>query len=171
MARIALALLVAADLCLAFFLWQSSREGAQSMRAQRDRSAIQAELLRADIERGKQIRAVLPQVGADCDTFYRESFLNAASGYSSIQTDLNSIAAKAGVRTSGLTFQQRVVEGRGVTEITIKTGVDADYPSLVRFINNIERSKIFYLLDDLRLTSATPGMIRLEFSLHTYFRT
>ncbi len=171
MARIALALLIAVDLCLAFFLWQPSREGPQSMRAQRDRLAIQAELLRADVERGEKIRASLPQVRSDCDAFYRESFLNAASGYSSIQSDMDAIAAKAGVRTSGLTFAQKAIEGRGVTEISIKTDVEADYPSLIRFINNIERSGNFYLLDDLHLASATAGEIKLNISLHTYFRT
>ena len=169
-ARIALALLIVVDLCLVFFLWQSSREGAQSMGAQRDRLAIQAELLRADVERGERIRASLPQVGRDCDEFYSESFLNGAIGYSSIETDMDAIASKAGVRTTGLIFQQKAVEGRGVTEISIKTNVDADYPALIRYINNIERSKNFYLLDDLRLTSATAGSIKLDISLHTYFR-
>lgn len=128
-------------------------------------------LLRADVERGEKIRASLPQVRSDCDAFYRESFLNAASGYSSIQSDMDAIAAKAGVRTSGLTFAQKAIEGRGVTEISIKTDVEADYPSLIRFINNIERSGNFYLLDDLHLASATAGEIKLNISLHTYFRT
>ncbi|MFZ3202134.1 MAG: GspMb/PilO family protein [Candidatus Acidiferrales bacterium] len=170
-ARIVLTVLIVMDLCLAFFLWQSSREGPQTMRAQRDRLMIQAELLKADVQHGEQIRASLPQVGRDCDTFYNESFLNAATGYSSIQSDMNSIADKAGVRTSGLAFQQKIIEGRGVTEISIKTKVEADYPALIRFVNNIERSKNFYLLDDLRLTSATAGSIKLDITLHTYFRT
>ena len=40
----------------------------------------------------------------------------------------------AGVRTSGFTFKQTPVKDRGVTEISITTGVDADYPSIIKFI-------------------------------------
>ncbi len=49
--------------------------------------------------------------------------------------------------------------------------MDADYPAVIQFINGLERSKYFYLLDDLQLASATTGGIRLQIGLHTYFRT
>lgn len=42
---------------------------------------------------------------------------------------------------------------------------------MIRFINGLERSKNFYLVDGLRLASASPGTIRLEIEMHTYFRT
>jgi hypothetical protein len=166
-----LGLLLAADIGLGVFVWQAYREGPETLHAQRALLATQAKLLKADVKRGEQIRASLPQVGKDCDRFYEQSFLNGASGYSQIDTDLAAIAAKAGVKTSGFSFKQDEIKGRGVTEITIRTGVEADYPSVIQFINGLERSKNFYLLDDLRLNSAQPGNIRLELSLHSYFRT
>jgi hypothetical protein len=167
----ALAFLLTVDLCLVLFLWQASRQDPQEMRAERDRLAIQAKLLRADVQRGQKIRASLPQAGQECDAFYRESFLDAATGYSQIERDLGSIASDAGVRTSGFTFKQTPVKDRGVTEISITTGVDADYPSIIKFINGLERSKNFYLLDRLELASATTSGVRLQLELHAYFRT
>src|SRR5580704_13659124 len=86
----ALALLLAADIALAVFLVRSSREAPDEMRAQRDRLAVESRLLKADVERGQKIRASLPQVGKDCQNFYQQSFLDATSGYSSIETDLGS---------------------------------------------------------------------------------
>jgi hypothetical protein len=166
-----LGLLLAADIGLSVFVFQAFREGPETLRAQRGLLATQAKLLKADVKRGEQIRASLPQVGQDCDKFYGSSFLDGTTGYSQIDTDLAAIAAKAGVKTSGFSFKQDEVKGRGVTEITIRTSVEADYPSVIQFINGLERSKNFYLLDDLRLNSATPGNIRLELSLHSYFRT
>jgi hypothetical protein len=166
-----LGVLLAADIGLGVFVLQSFREGPETLGSQRTMLATQAKLLKADVKRGEQIRASLPQVGRDCDKFYENSFLDGASGYSQIDTDLAAIAAKAGVKTSGFSFKQDEVKGRGVTEITIRTSVEADYPSVIQFINGLERSKNFYLLDDLRLNSATPGSIRLELSLHSYFRT
>jgi hypothetical protein len=168
---IALGLLLAADIGLGVFLWQSYREGPESMSAQRDLLATQAKLLAADVARGEQIRASLPQIGDDCDRFYRQWFLDGASGYSAIETDLAAIARKAGVKTSGFTFKQEEVKGRGVTQVLISTGVDADYPAVLEFINGLEHSKNFYLLGDLRLDSVTTGGIRLDLELHAYFRT
>jgi hypothetical protein len=75
------------------------------------------------------------------------------------------------VKTSGFSFKQTDVKGRGVTEISIGTSVEADYPAVIQFINGLERSKYFYLLDDLQLGSASSGAIRLQIGLHTYFRT
>lgn len=167
---IALALVLALDLGLGFVLWQSYSQGPQAMRAERDRLAIRAKLLRADVDRGEKIRASLPQAGKDCETFYRESFLDAATGYSRIESDLDTIASHSGVRTSGFSFKQKEIKERGVTEISINTAVEADYPAVIQFINGVERSKNFYLLDSLHLASATTGGIRLELELHTYFR-
>lgn len=168
---VALGALLAADLALAVFLWQGVRLDPSAMRAERDRLAVQAKLLRADVERAEKIRASLPQAGKDCDAFYRESFLDAATGYSQIESDLAAIASQAGVKTSGFAFKRLEVKERGVTEISVSTGLDADYPAVVRFINGLERSKNFYLLDGLKLGSGATGGIRLELELHTYFRT
>jgi Tfp pilus assembly protein PilO len=168
---IAVAVLLIADVALAVFLWQSARQGPEEMRARRERLAIQAKLLKADITRGEKIRASLPEVRKDSDSFYRESFLNPVTGYSDIATDLDSIAAKAGVKTTGFSFKQKEVKDRGVTEITINTSVDADYPAVIQFINGLERSKYFYLLDEVELNTAQAGGIQLRIGLHTYFRT
>lgn len=167
----ALVLLFVADIALVIFLWQTSRQGPEAMREERDRLAIQAKLLRADVARGEKIRESLPKVGDDCESFYKESFLDATSGYSQIETDLDSIVAKAGVKTTGFSFRQKEVKDRGVTEISISTAVDADYPSVIQFINGLERSKNFYMVDSLQLGASSPGSIRLAIQLHTYFRT
>lgn len=170
LAGIALSILLIADAGLAAYLWQLRRQGPEEIRAQRDRFAAQAKLLRADVARGQKIRASLPEVRRDCDSFYQESFLDPVTGYSDIETDLDSIAAKAGVKTSGFNFKQKEVKDRGVTEISISTNVDAAYPALIEFIDGLERSKYFYLLDELELSSGTTGETKLLIGLHTYFR-
>lgn len=168
---VAVLLLVAADLILIFAVWDIGRQGPQEMRLRRAQLAEQAALLRADVARGQKIRVELPQAGRQCDAFYNQAFFDATTGYSQIETDLDSISKSAGVQTSGLKFQQKDVKGRGVTEIQVSTKVTADYPSLIRFINGLERSKDFYLLDGLKLQAANGGLVDLELRLHTYFRT
>ena len=168
---VALGLLLLADGALAGYLWQLNQQAPEEIRAERNRLATQARLLKADVARGQKIRASLPQVKKSCDEFYEQSFLDRITGYSDIETDLDSIAMKAGVRTSGFSFKQQEVKDRGVTQVSIETSVDADYPAVIQFINGLERSKYFYLLDNLELASATTGGIRLQIGLHTFFRT
>ena len=168
----ALCLLFAADLALAFFLWQGGRGGPESKRAQRDRLELQAKLLKADVERGDKIKASLPQVGKDCELFYRSDFLPAATGYSAIVAELTEITRKSGLKSGGVSFQQKALKDHGVTQIMMKTTVEGDYPAIIEFIHALERSKNFYLLDNLTLASggATPG-IKLNLDLRTFFRT
>lgn len=168
---VALAVLLTADVALGIFLWQTSRMGPAELRAESSRLATESRLLKADIARGEKIRTSLPQVGKDCDAFYHDSFLDPVTGYSDIETDLDSIAAKAGVKTAGFGFKQKEVKDRGVTQISINTTVDADYPAIIEFINGLERSKYFYLLDEVQMTSAQSGGIQLQIALHTFFRT
>ena len=168
---IALAALLAVDLGLAVFLWTGGRQDPAALQADRDRLALQAKLLRADIERGERIRESMPTAGKQCEEFYHESFLDAGTGYSEIEADLGAIAQQTGVKATGFSFKRKDIKERGATEIQVSATVDADYPALVRFINGLERSKNFYLLDSLRLASGATGGIRLALELHTYFRT
>jgi hypothetical protein len=168
---VALGALWAVNLSLGIFLWPGGRQDPAALEADRGRLALQAKLLRADVERGEKIRESLPAAGTECDDFYRESFLDASTGYSRIEADLGAIAAETGVKTTGFSFRRKEIKEKGTTEIQVSATVDADYPALVRFINGLERSKNFYLLDSLRLGSGTTGSIRLALELHTYFRT
>ena len=95
-----------------------------------------------------------------------------SAGYSAILAELTEITHKAGLKSSGVSFQQKELKGHGVTEIAMKTTVEGDYPALIEFIHALERSKNFYLLDNLTLASggSSPG-IKLNLDLRTFFRT
>jgi hypothetical protein len=169
--RIAIAVPLVLDLGLAVYLWQGGRGNPREVRAEVARQTTEAKLLRADVDRGAKIRASLPQAGQDAESFYQQSFLDASTGYSRIESDLGAIAAQAGVRTSGFTFKQKATAEPGVTQILITTGLQADYPAVIRFINGIERSKNFYLLDQMQLNSVSTGGLSLQLELHAFLRT
>jgi hypothetical protein len=168
---ITLVALLAADVALGAYLWRASQAGPEKMAADRDRLALLSKQLKADVDRCGKIRSSMAMAGKDADDFYRQTFLDRATGYSSIESDLNSIASGAGLRASGITFKEKVIKDRGVTEVAMTTSVEGDYPSIIKFINGLERSKNFYLLNNLHLASATQGGIKLDLQLRTYFRS
>ena len=176
----ALVILLVADLGLLYVRWQNSRENEAAMRAERDRLQLTAKALKGDVERGQRIRESLSGVTKEYDSFYKTDFESAADGYSKIEGDLDAIALKAAVKSSGVSFEQKEVKGRGVDEIKISDTVEGDYSSIIKFISGLEQSRYFYLLSDLKLDSdlsaaqgsANPGaLIRLHLELRTYFRS
>ena len=143
----------------------------QQLRAENNRFRAQLSLLEADVKRGKSIQRDMDKVQGDCDRFFAEELRPATRGYSAIEADLGAIAGKAGLRTDAVTFRQRDISGRGVVEIEVAAAVEGDYANVINFINGLERSNNFYVLDGLSLASSTAGNLRLNLQLRTYFRS
>ncbi|HJY87353.1 MAG TPA: GspMb/PilO family protein [Candidatus Acidoferrales bacterium] len=131
----------------------------------------QHDLLAADVRRAMEIRMRLPAVQGECDDFFRTELRPAATGYSAVVSDLGALAKQAGLRTDTVTFRQHDLSSRNVVEVEVVASIQGDYPSLVSFINGLERSKNFYLLDGLQLASSTGSNLKLNLQLRTYFRS
>ena len=111
-----LALVLLVDPVLIIVSWQSGMGDRQPCAKISARLQIQAKLLKADVNRGQAIRAHFPDVGKECDNFYKQQLLPAPAGYSGVVADLGQLAEKAGLKTGGMGFSQKDVKDRGVTE-------------------------------------------------------
>src|SRR5579862_807076 len=160
-----------ADVALAFVNWQISLSPASSMGDQLKTLARERELLTLDRKNGDAIRRDLPEVQKECDDFFQHELRPSEAGYSAISADLGTIAKESGLQVDSTHFRQKTVEKRGVEEITIGLTMEGAYPALVSFINSLERSNNFYVLDSLTLDSTTGGTLRLSLQLRTYFRS
>jgi hypothetical protein len=75
------------------------------------------------------------------------------------------------LRSDSITFHQLNPDARGLVQIDIATAVEGDYDGLIQFLNKLEHSENFYVLDSLALASSSAGKLRLNLQLRTYFRT
>jgi|SRR5690242_13571319 Tfp pilus assembly protein PilO len=126
---------------------------------------------RADNARLNKFRAELPADEKQWDEFFTTHFRPAGAGYSAVSEDLGQLSHSAGLRTDTISFHQHAPDVRGLMEIEITTAVEGDYESLVNFLDKLEHSDHFYVLDGLSLASSNAGKIRLNIQLRTYFRT
>jgi hypothetical protein len=131
----------------------------------------QHDLLAADVKRGEQIRRDLPAVEKQCDDFFKDQLPPAGGAYSAVLDNLGQVAREAGLRAEDLTFHQHDADKHGVLLVEIGATVNGSYPSVERFINGLERSNSFYVLDELSLAAGSPGNLRLNLRLRTYFRS
>ena len=167
-------LLVLADIGLAAYSWQLS-SAPHAPEQQLDVKKKQHNLLKADIKRAQDIRDNIPATQKDCDRF-EQSLLPASSGYSSVRSELGSIARTSGSLLEGISFKPTDIPNRGMTEVAIDATVDGDYKSVIGFLNGLQRSANLYAVDSLTLASEKPtqastNVIKVALHLKTYFRT
>jgi len=170
---VVLALLLAADAGLAVYSWKLA-SSPQTPQQAFDAQNLQLKIIRGDIKSKQYIKDHMPATRNDCEKF--EHSLPPESIGSSVTTaELHEIAKKAGLQIASLAFTQKEVENRGMAEVSIEATVSGDYGSVVRFVNGLQRSQGFYIVDSLTLASeaqshAPSGAIRVGLHLRTYFR-
>ena len=167
-----LILLLLADLALAGWQLLSS---PQMPREQSARQALQLKLLQKNIEEVQKIKADMPTTQKECEKF-EKSLLPSSIGYFSLNSELDGIAKKSGVKLEALSFKPTPIPERGMTEMAIESTIKGDYRSVIQFLNGLQRSANIYEVESLSLATekANQGpanLIKLELHLKTYFRT
>jgi len=169
---IGLGLLLAADLGLALYSWQASTAMRTPM-VQLEADSKKLGMLSADIDRAEKIRHDLPATISDCDRF-DGTLLPASSGDSAVIAELDDLAGKSGLQKQNLNFRHKEVAGRGLTQVDLDTTVSGSYAAIVKFMNNLQRSKNNYIVESLSLQQEgqnNSSALRIALHLKTYYRT
>ncbi|HEY6387945.1 MAG TPA: type 4a pilus biogenesis protein PilO [Candidatus Acidoferrum sp.] len=166
-------LLLAADIGLAIYSWELSRS-PHTPQTVFDEQAIKLGVLNNDIKSAQFIKDHMPATRKDCEKF-EQSLAGESTSSSSITAELVEVAKKSGLQVVTLTFRQKEIPDRGMAEVTVEATVSGNYGSVVRFLNGLQRSQRFYVVDGLQLATdaqaqAANGPIRVGLHVRTYFR-
>jgi Tfp pilus assembly protein PilO len=140
-----------------------------------DLRQLQLNLLRVELT--KKNRAVEPLRGMDkkielakdqINGFYKDRF---PAKDSDLLDELGKLAPANGVRMQQARYKQEDAEGSGVIPVAIEGSFSGDYLQLVRFINALERSKMFIEVESVDLAGETTGQVRLQITMHSYLRS
>ncbi len=165
--KIVIAVMIIADIAAAAVLF-SPLAGSQASRRQLiNQLTFDLAVKTRGVEplRGmdKKVDVAKQQIGQ----FYKDRF---AERDSDIAVELGKLAQENGVRILQARYKQEDPESSGVVPIEIEGDFSADYLHLVRFINALERSKLFYMVDSISLVGETAGPVRLDVKLHSYLK-
>jgi type IV pilus assembly protein PilO len=169
--RLRVAAILMGVVCLLALLYLLAPVTASSAQKQQQLLSKQAEL-RAAQQQTKPLQQ-LPQLvaksRADISSFYAQRL---PAFPSTVYDSLYDVARKNNVRISEVKYDvfDTTVPSLGLLQIDAK--VSGPYPSIVRFINSLERNKLFFLIDGLTLSEGrdTAGGIQLTVRLETYLR-
>jgi type IV pilus assembly protein PilO len=158
--------LVALDLaCIGYIVSPAGRS-----RAARQREYVQLrQLLVAKQQEVLPTRGMdqkLKQASQDIDGFYDSRF---PAKYSSVSEELGKVAADTGVHLSGVKYDEKDAPIEGLRRLTMELSMSGDYLQEVKFINALERDKMFFLIDGITL-GEQQGNVRLQLKLETYLR-
>ncbi len=168
--RWGLVVLLAADMILVGVNWSLNR-APHVQSGDLNRLDMLVKSYRADNARLNRFRRELPADEKQWDDFFTTHFQPASTGYSAVSQDLGQLSRSAGLQSDSITFHQHARDTRGLMEVQISTAVEGNYDSLIEFLDNLEHSDNFYVLDSLALASSSAGKLRLNLQLRTYFRT
>jgi|SRR5271154_5798927 len=116
--------------------------------------------------RGMDQKIVLAkdQIGA----FYKDRF---AAKDSDLTNELGKLASENGIRIQQARYKEEEAESSGVIPVEIEGSFSGDYLQLVRFINTLERSKMFFEVDGVNLAGEGAGPVKLGIIIHSYLRS
>lgn len=166
--KVAVAVMIVANVAAAAILFSPLAGSAESRRQLINQLTFELAVKTRGVEplRGmdKKVDVAKQQIGQ----FYNARF---ATRDSDIADELGKLAQQNGVHILQARYKQEDPEPSGVVPVTIDGDFSGDYLSLVRFINALERSKLFYMVDSVGLVGETTGPVRLDVRLHSYLKS
>jgi Tfp pilus assembly protein PilO len=139
-----------------------------------DSRTLQLNQLRVELR--KKTREVEPLRGMDekivlakkqIGGFYKDRF---AAQDSDLLDELGKVATANGVRMHQAKYKEENAEISGVVPVEIEGSFSGDYLQLVRFINALERSRLFFAVDSVDLAGESAGPVKLQITMHSYLR-
>ena len=110
----------------------------------------------------------IPVAQRQIEDFYHDRF---PAEDSSIAADLGKLASQTGVRMSAERYTHKDSDVEGLQRVEIEADLSGNYLQLVRFINALERNRLFFIVDSLELGSEQNGVVKLQIKVETYLRT
>jgi type IV pilus assembly protein PilO len=145
------------------YAWKSAEAG-NTARLNERQTEYRAMQLKTKPLRGLDKK--IAQAQLDEKAFYEKRF---PDSYSEVLRVIGALAVKNNVLLNGVQYAQGK-PNEGVSEMRMNTSLSGDYAPIVRFINGLERDKIFFLIDTIALSGQQSGVVSLRMVLTTYLR-
>lgn len=159
-ARVVVGTLLALNVIAALILfkpWGGSPEDLQREMAelQRQLAARQAQL-----ERSKELVKSIEKARVEGDRFMDQYMLNRRTAYSTIVGELDRVGAEAGVKPKESQYAVEPVEGSDTLgTMSISANYEGAYANLTKFINALDRSPRFLIIESLQAAPQASGAV------------
>ncbi|MBI4461076.1 MAG: type 4a pilus biogenesis protein PilO [Acidobacteria bacterium] len=167
--RIALLLLLAFNAILLAVVLRPPGTALVVRQERFERVRNQHESALKTVRQMRTLKAKLDAALQNGQEFVGENFLPRESAFSVLLADLERLASENRLRPSDIKYRLQPEEGQpNWTAVAVNLTVEGEYPDLVRFINRLEQSRLFWIIDSLSVTGAAGRALRLDLAMRTY---
>ncbi len=133
---------------------------------QQDLNQLRAQLTAKNrqVEPLRGLDKKIPIATQQIDQFYQDRF---AAHDSEVAEAFNDLAKENNVKIQNQKFKQGDAETVGLRRVEIEASIQGDYQPLAKFLNGLERSKVFFIINSIALAQQN-GPIQLQIKLETY---
>lgn len=163
-----IALLLLLDIGLVVYLVSPLRPRPATVQEQLQEAQRQLQSARVEAAPLQGMDQKLATAQRDLDRFYRDRFPTRGSA---IAIELGKLAAANGVQISGAQYDEKESNIPGVHDVKIEAELDGQYVNEVKFINALERDKMFFILSGVGLAAQQGGAVRLQLRMQAFLRT
>jgi len=156
--RALLAILLAANLAAAVIAFKPFGGGADDLRRERQQLQSQLAQLQAQVNRARGIAGKVQTARSEGDKFLDEYVTDRRVLTSSIYSDLMQMAKDSGITLLPTTNSIEPIEGsETLSMLTISAGCAGSYANLVKFVNLVDRSNRFLIIESMNAVPQQNG--------------
>ena len=165
----ALGVLLLINGVLVFLLFRSPSLTAAEREREVGRLEAQVSALESRVNRLSQLKTKVRDATQNEEKFSQANFLSRSSAFSTMLTDLEQLASENHLVPSNATYHLNDTDNKlGWTAVGVNLQLDGDYPSLVRFLNQLEQSKLFWIIESMDVSGQQGSGLRLNLQAVTY---
>ena len=159
--------LVVIDLACVGYLLSPAGRSRQARQRDLDALTVQLAAKRQEVLPTRGMDGKLKQASTDIADFYKMRF---PVQYSAVSEELGKLAAANGVQIAAVKYDDKDAPVEGLRKLSLELALSGSYLQEVKFINALERDKLFFVIDGVTL-GEQQGNVRLQLKVETYLRT
>ncbi len=171
--RIIVGVLLVANIVAGLFAFRPWAETPLELEQQILDLRKQAVQRRAEIERLKVLVTKSEKARVEGDKFLGQFFLGRRTAASTLISELNNMAKASGIKTKEHSFAFEPVEGTdSMAMMTITANYEGSYADLIQYVNRIDRSPRFFIVERLAAApqQGNQGVLNINMKVNIFVR-
>ena len=153
--------------CVGYLLSPAGRSRAAR---ERDLTQLQAQLAdkHQEVLPTRGMDGKLKKASDDITGFYQDRF---PAQYSAVSEQLGKLASTSGVQITGIKYEDKDTPVEGLRKLNVELALSGSYLQEVKFINALERDKMFFTVKSLQLSNEQQSSnVKLALKTQTFLR-
>jgi Tfp pilus assembly protein PilO len=169
--RVVLGALLAANLATIVVVFRPLGGSAEDLVEEMQSKQRDLTQLLHRVERTKSLEAKVQQAKVEGDRFLDQYTMNRRSAFSTLIGEADKLAVQSGMKPKESSWVMDPVEGSDtIQQLTITANYEGSYQSLTKFLNMLDRSPRFLIVDSLQAQPQSSGALSVTIRLDTFIR-